>query len=479
MALVPGSTVGSYRIMEPLGRGGMAAVYKAYEAALDRHVALKVLPAEFLHDLTFAERFRQEARVVASLEHPNIVPIHGFGIEDGVPWMAMRLVPGGALSSLLKKERLPASRVMAVLAGVAAALDYAHAKGVVHRDVKPQNVLLDEQERVYLADFGISKMLEGSSSLTATGMIQGTPHYMSPEQATSRPVDHRTDLYALGIMAYEMLTGKVPFAADTPVAVLLKHVTEPLPLPSQMDFPDGAVRAILKCVAKKPEDRWATGRAFVEALAAGLEGQGLPSPATATGTLTLGPSVLETLNEEVPAPAIAPPGPARPAFAWTTAAMAFGALALTTAAAVAWFTLRPSAGGGPVDRTVAVERKAPGSEAPTIAVGDDAMLPAKLAVSFDHAFKNGSLRIVVDDRPVLVRQLLGKATKKLVAFKGWKGSVDEVVEVPAGPHTVRVQVSWDDNVKSASVRAEFTAGATRHLDIQISGLKKNVELDWK
>jgi serine/threonine protein kinase len=268
VALQDGSNFGPYRIMGPLGRGGMASVYRAYEPGLDRYVALKVLPPEFLQDPDFAERFRREARVIAKLEHPNIIPIYAFDIEGGTPWMAMRLIAGGALSAVMKAGPLPEAENVSILRGVAEALDYAHGQGVIHRDVKPQNILLDpSRQHIYLADFGIAKMIEGSSGLTQTGMISGTPQYMAPEQATGKTLDHRADIYALGVVAYEMFTGHAPFAADTPVAILMKHVSEPIPLPKPGEVPEQVVRALLKSLAKNPEERWPSATAFVAALA--------------------------------------------------------------------------------------------------------------------------------------------------------------------------------------------------------------------
>jgi predicted Ser/Thr protein kinase len=324
VALVPGSNAGPYRIVEPLGRGGMASVFKAYEPKLERYVALKVLPREFLHDPGFAERFKREAKAIAKLEHPNIVPIYAYGIDEaeGIPWMALRLVAGGSLSQLLKSERLrlPLARSVEILHGVADALDHAHGKGIVHRDVKPQNVLLDEGGRVYLADFGIAKILESSGGLTATGMITGTPQYMAPEQATGTKIGPPADVYALGIVAYELFTGGVPFSADTPLAVLMKHVQEPLPLPPPETVPEPLLRVLLKCTAKKPEDRWPTAGAFVRALETGLEARTVPALADVPTVATLRPAAPTVVAARTAVPAAtAPPSTAvtRPAGAPT------------------------------------------------------------------------------------------------------------------------------------------------------------------
>jgi serine/threonine protein kinase len=262
-----GSNLGPFRIIGALGRGGMASVYKAFEPGLDRTVAVKVLPAEYLHDPSFAERFRREAQVIARLEHPHIVPIYAYGIDQGMPWMSMRLVAGGSLYSLLHAGgRLGYGPLLEMLAGVAGALDYAHAAGVVHRDVKPQNILIDEQRHVYLADFGIAKMIEGAPGLTQTGMITGTPQYMAPEQALGSKVDRRADIYSLGIVAYECLTGRVPFTADTPLAVLMKHVRDPIPLPPVSEVPEPQCHVLMKALAKNPADRWPSAAGFVEAM---------------------------------------------------------------------------------------------------------------------------------------------------------------------------------------------------------------------
>jgi len=389
VALDRGSQVGPYRIVEPLGRGGMAAVFRAYEPALDRHVALKVLPREFLHDPGFAERFKREAKAIARLEHPNIVPIYAYDIDraEGIPWMALRLVGdpdperrrGGALSQVLRREPLGVERAVEVLRGVADALDYAHGKGIVHRDVKPQNVLLDEAGRVYLADFGIAKILESSGALTATGMITGTPQYMAPEQATGTKVGPAADVYALGIVAYEMFTGRVPFAADTPLAVLMKHVQEPLPIPPPGRVPEPLLRAILRCTAKKPEDRWPSAGAFVAALEAGLEARTVPGIGDVPTVAVLPPAVPTVVSARtagVPAPTALDPRVRRGGLG-TPALVGLGVaavLVLAGAIGVAVLLLRggaaPAASPAPTDaaslspRPGGAPERAPGTPAP-------------------------------------------------------------------------------------------------------------------
>ena len=264
--LASGSTFGQFRIEGVLGKGGMSTVYRAHETTLDRLVALKVLPPEFLHDDTFAKRFQQEARVVAALEHPHIVPLYASGIEDHIPWMSMRLLTGGDLRALVDGGRLDIKRTVEILQAAASALDYAHARGVVHRDVKPSNILLDRTGHVCVSDFGLAHLMERSLVRTRTGVIAGTPHYMAPEQGLGKRVDHRADIYSLGIVAYEMLTGRPPYDADSPVAVLMKHATEPLPVPSKELVPEALISVLRKALAKEPRDRWPTATEFVSAL---------------------------------------------------------------------------------------------------------------------------------------------------------------------------------------------------------------------
>lgn len=270
MENLSGRQLGPYRIIAPLGEGGMAAVYKAFQPSVDRIVALKILPRHYAAEPGFAQRFAQEARVIASLEHPHILPVYDYGEADGYTYLVMRYVEGGTLADRLKGRPLPLPEARRILSQLAAALDYAHARSVVHRDVKPSNVLMDEQGNCLLSDFGIAKMLEGTSHITATGDFLGTPAYASPEQALGQPLDGRSDVYSLGVILYEMLTGRPPFLAETPMAVLVKHIHDPLPLPRTLNpaMPESVERVILKALAKRPEDRYQTAGELAQALAA-------------------------------------------------------------------------------------------------------------------------------------------------------------------------------------------------------------------
>ncbi|MDH7473049.1 MAG: protein kinase [Anaerolineae bacterium] len=268
MADLVGQTLGSYRIVEQIGIGGMATVYKAYQPSMDRYVAVKVLPAVLSRDPAFLKRFQREARVVARLEHKHILPVYDYGEQEGLTYLVMRYVEAGTLKDRLAAGRLDLTEISRIIAQVGAALDYAHRLGVIHRDVKPSNVLIDSQGDAYLTDFGLARIMESSDQLTATGVGVGTPAYMSPEQGQGLKIDHRSDIYSLGVMLYEMVTGQVPYQAETPMAVVLKHITEPLPLPRRFvpDLPAEVERVILKALAKKPEDRFQTVQEMVEAL---------------------------------------------------------------------------------------------------------------------------------------------------------------------------------------------------------------------
>jgi serine/threonine-protein kinase len=255
LTLAPGTVLGPFRIVKLLGRGGMAEVYEPEEPKLERAVALKVLPPSFLHDVGFARRFEQEARAVARLEHPNVVPIYASGIDEGMPWMSMRLLAGGNLGATIARRRLTCREAVQMLRDSASALDYAHSRGIVHGDVKPTNLLLDSAGRISVGDFGLARILDDGPPMTRAGLLAGTPEYMAPELACGAAVDHRCDIYSLGIVAYELFVGEAPFTAASPMAVLLKHVHEDLPEPPAGAVSKGAMQAIRKATAKEPADR--------------------------------------------------------------------------------------------------------------------------------------------------------------------------------------------------------------------------------
>jgi hypothetical protein len=255
-----------YDVLDELGRGGMAVVYRAREKELDREVAIKVLPAAMTFDNAFVERFQREARTAGQLEHPSIVPIYRVGRAGNVIFFVMKFLRGQSIATVLRERgKLPASDVRQILLDTASALGYAAKKGVVHRDIKPDNILLDHDGRCVVTDFGIAKTATGPH--TAAGTSMGTPRYMSPEHAQGNSLDGRSDMYSLGIVAYQCLTGTIPFDGEDPFAVLYKHINAPLPRPELATDEERVIFAVIeRMLAKKPEDRYQTADEMIDAL---------------------------------------------------------------------------------------------------------------------------------------------------------------------------------------------------------------------
>jgi serine/threonine-protein kinase len=259
--------IGRYKIKSELGRGGMATVYRAYDPSFEREVAIKVLPREMLHDPQFRSRFEREVKLVAALEHPSIVPVYDVGEEDEQPYFVMRYMTGGSLSAWIAKGRFSLQDAAPIIQKIAQGLAYAHKKGIIHRDLKPDNILFDANDEPFISDFGVAKLTEASGSLTGSGVV-GTPAYMSPEQAQGVGVDSRSDVYGLGVIVYQMLSGEQPYKADTPMGVVIKHVTEPVPeiLNVCPDLPVEVDVLIKTALAKDRNKRYATTIDLAKAL---------------------------------------------------------------------------------------------------------------------------------------------------------------------------------------------------------------------
>lgn len=280
-----GKSLGKFEIVDRIGAGGMATVFKAYQHTLDRFVAIKVLPTYYADDNVFQERFKREARSVAKLTHPNIVQIHDFGEQDNVTYIVMEYVEGGTLKDRLKRP-LPVPEAIGYVIQATEGLDCAHRNNIIHRDVKPANMLLRKDGHLLLSDFGIAKILEGTTNLTRVGTGIGTPQYMSPEQGTGQAVDQRSDIYSLGIVLFHCLTGRVPFTADNPLSVTLKHLNEPLPYQRMIaeGVPNPVVQVVLQMTAKQAQDRYQSAQDVIEALSRALEASNLVLPRSRIGS---------------------------------------------------------------------------------------------------------------------------------------------------------------------------------------------------
>lgn len=270
--------LGQYKVISQQGHGGMATIYKAYHARLDRYVAVKVMHQAFQEDPGFLSRFEREAQIVARLEHPNIVPVYDFAEVGGQPYLVMKYIEGRTLKALNERSGITLEDILRILPPVASAIDYAHKQGVLHRDIKPSNIIIASDGTPFVADFGLAKLAQLGESTLSADVLLGTPNYISPEQAQGRKdVDHRTDLYSLGVVLYELVVGRVPFSADTPFAVVHDHIYKPLPAPSRLN-PDitPQVEAVLaKALAKNPADRYESATAMVRAFADAVKSSGM------------------------------------------------------------------------------------------------------------------------------------------------------------------------------------------------------------
>ena len=263
-----GKQFGHYQIVAPLGEGGMAAVYKAYQPSMERYVAVKVLPRHMSTSEEFVIRFRREAKLLAQLQHPHILSVFDYGEAEGYPYIVMPFVQSGTLADLLQKRSLSLTEIRRIMFQIGKALSYAHTRGMIHRDIKPSNVLIDEDGNCLLTDFGLARMAEASTKITSSGTVLGTPAYMSPEQGAGTNLDQRSDIYSLGIILYEMVTGRVPYTAETPVAVVFKHIQDPLPSARKINpnLPESVELVLLKALATNPDDRYQTAEDFVRAI---------------------------------------------------------------------------------------------------------------------------------------------------------------------------------------------------------------------
>jgi serine/threonine-protein kinase len=275
-----GTRLGVYELIEEVGKGGMATVYRAFQPNVGRYVAVKVIHRSIAADQQGLERFQREARLVARLEHPHLLPIYDYDGAHDPPYIAMRYLESGTLKDVLERGKLPPNEVAYMVRQIASALDYAHRQGVVHRDIKPSNIMIDADGNAFLTDFGIARMTEGGQGLTQTGYTVGTPGYMSPEQGIGGNVDGRADIYSLGVMVFEMVTGRLPYTADTPMAVIMKHLNDPIPVASEVEpTVSPQVDAVLaKSLAKNPADRYESAALLASALASALNADANVTP---------------------------------------------------------------------------------------------------------------------------------------------------------------------------------------------------------
>jgi hypothetical protein len=533
-------TIGRFEIQRELGRGMMGIVYEAYDPRLTRTVALKTVSPNVAAGgedrEAFERRFESEARIAGGLSHPNIVVVHDVGRDDdsGVLYIALERLQGETLAELLKKGvRLDWRQVLDIGRQVADALHHAHAKGVVHRDVKPANIMLLPTGQAKLMDFGIAKV--EASQLTAAGQFFGTPLFMCPEQASAGTVDGRGDIFSLGSVLYTLLTHRHAFGANSVATIIHRLMTEDPSPPSRLEpsLPPAVDYVVARCLAKSPAERYADAQQLAQDLGDILDGAAprhqagwrAPAPAGARGAgasagspaartfstldVDLGEEALGSTRTlvaaERPQPE-PPPGKRRPRLVlgaitsvWATA-MAVGLLlparvpgrsvdeAITERSSEAASTLAASARSAlssaapeatmPAAAPVATPAPTPVPKRRAKARPKPPPPPAKVVVDFSYPIRSGTLRIWMDDEVVLGEAVRGRVDKDLLVVKLRSGVFTDVIKVEPGRHDFRVQVSWDDETRSERIPGLLHAGELYRLQIRLGRLKKDLSLEW-
>jgi serine/threonine-protein kinase len=435
--------LGRYMIQDEIGRGMMGVVYRALDPDLGRTVALKAVQISFAvadkERATFEKRFVAEAQAAARLSHPGIVVVHDVGRDPatGTPYIALEHLRGRTLAEITESGPMHWKEALRMVARLAEALHHAHAEGIIHRDVKPANVMVLPSGQPKLMDFGIAKL--PAAQLTSTGQFFGTPAYMSPEQFADGQVDGRSDLFSLGVVLYRLLTGTDAFAASNVAAILARISRHNPPPPSTVvpGIPPAVDAVVALALAKEPSDRFQDGAAFAHAIE-----QVLANPMAT-------PSV----------PLTAPAPPARRRRLLTPAALVAGVLALAIAAVAAVWTI-PRAGVPRVPKVLAPA-------------------PARLTVNFDHGLRSGTLKIWIDDQVALEEPLESRVVDDLVVFRTRKGRAELNLDVPPGEHYIRLQIEGEGFNGSRRIRGTFESGQARKLHARVSGLiGKELSMWW-